>query len=655
MISLLVVTRERAEDRRFGLGKSLKPILEELARQGVEVLYLCQEDAGPRSRAWLRRLHTFLVAVLRWWWPDTQVEALIGGILERLNMGRLAAKLAFQRGVTHVHCHDPIIAAGFQGCRWWYGGRCATRVRHGLTQHGFGSYIQAFHDDGARLGGRAMRRLRRWEARILRRSDWVIMPTVASRDQLARDLAEYPLPKHWHVIPHPRPVLALPTRQAARQQLGWEADWFVVLGVGRNAALKRFEDLIRACAMLHNERLHLVLLGPGEDLSLRQIAQEAGLPNARLHLAVSDDPSAFYAAADVYVSTSATESFGLANLEALMAGLPVIATAVGGVPEVVGSGGWLLPPYQPMVLAQAIERLWSDRWQGLELSRRARSWVARWPDASQVAAAYLALYRGEKVWQTWPSQHQGLNPICQPRQLSLYPLPKPLALSGKLRVLVFAPHPDDETLGVGGTLAGLVSLGAAVRVVVVTDGAQGDPERKFSQPAQLVRQEELRQAMAILGIQDFVQWQEPDGNCQDNEALRARVQAELAAFAPDWLLTPSPMEIHRDHVAVAHAVIAAWRQAGAPCQLYCYEVSQPLPATHIVDVTRWLEAKLKALEAYRLPLSYHDYRSITRSLMRYRAGCLAPAGVEAVEAFMHLTALSCAQLAALRLLREGLE
>ncbi|BCX80654.1 L-malate glycosyltransferase [Methylomarinovum caldicuralii] len=441
--SLLIVTRERPDDRRFGLGRSLDPVVAELHRRGVRVAYLSQEDAGSRGLAWLQRWRPGFARWLKRRFPGTDAQALAGGILERLNMGRLAAKVAFRDEISHVHCHDPIITAGFQWWRWWYGGLRARQVRHGLTQHGFGSYTQALHEDGAPLDAGAMAWLRRWEAGILRRADWVMTPTQAGRAQLARDLGVYPLPAHWQVVPHPRPALSFPPRNEARAQLAWDPDWFVVLGVGRDAPLKRFVDLIHACARINDERLRLVLLGPGESVALRRIAADAGL-GARLILAASWEPAVYYAAADVYVSASETESFGLANVEALAAGLPAIVTAVGGVPEVVGNAAWLVPPRQPVLIADAITCLLRSPEERRAWSDRAQARMRQWPDAAAVAEGYLQVYRGAPVTPGLSRQLPLEMPVSKP--LSVYPLPRRLEITAR-RLLVLAPHPETRLWG----------------------------------------------------------------------------------------------------------------------------------------------------------------------------------------------------------------
>src|SRR6185369_7940363 len=106
--------------------------------------------------------------------------------------------------------------------------------------------------------------------------------------------------------------------------------------------LKCFDRIVRACAAQGDPRIRLVLLGTGDSAGLQSLAHDAGF-GAQLRIDATDDVAPYFHAADIYLSASSTESFGMANLEALCAGLPAICSAVGGVPEVVGDGAWLLP------------------------------------------------------------------------------------------------------------------------------------------------------------------------------------------------------------------------------------------------------------------------------------------------------------------------
>ena len=269
-MKLLVVTREAGPDRRYGLGKSLAPVLAELERRGIEVGYLAQEALGERSRRWQRWLARRLAA-LGGLFPGTDFTVVAGALVERLNMGRLAAKTAARDGYTHVHCQDPFIAAGY---RLFAASRPGLKARWGVAEHGFGSYTQAFPDEGIRLGARVTRWMRGWEARVLRAAHWVLIPSAGGRDQLVRDLALGGPPPGFQVVPHPRPALPPIDRADARRRLGWAEGRFYVLSVGRLVGLKRFERLIEACAALP---VRLVILGEGDHGPLRAAAERSGL------------------------------------------------------------------------------------------------------------------------------------------------------------------------------------------------------------------------------------------------------------------------------------------------------------------------------------------------------------------------------------------
>lgn len=385
---LLMVTREQEADRRYGLGKSLQPLIEQLCAAGWEVNYLCRPDITEQQHQgllrWLERFGRLPFIASR---PHRR--ALLDAWGERLTMGWLAARFARREGVDYVHLHDPWIAIGYWIARQYYG---LWKVRWGITEHGFGCYSRATHEDGLLQGERAQRVLRRIESAILQRADWVITPTAAAMRQLCEDLGCSATPDHWCVIPHPRPAIPQISREDACRRLGLAADNIYVLGVGRLAPLKRFPLLIDACAVLAERfpRMQLLLLGDGDRAALQQQAERLGF-SERLQMSVTDDMACWLRAADLYVSCSATESFGLANLEALTAGIPSICTAVGGVPDVVGTGAMLIAA-DASDLPEALERLLSQESLRRELEQKALAWTAAWPDPAAVMERYVELY-----------------------------------------------------------------------------------------------------------------------------------------------------------------------------------------------------------------------------------------------------------------------
>ncbi len=194
------------------------------------------------------------------------------------------------------------------------------------------------------------------------------------------------------------------------------------------------------------------------------------------------------------------------------------------------------------------------------------------------------------------------------------PLPQPLDLTRARKVLVFVPHPDDETLGCGGTLARLAPL-CPVKVVLVTDGsgAGGLPEG-----AGAVRQGEFVRALARLGITDSLQLNQPDGAFESSPDLKLQMQQLLDDYQPDWVILPSPLDYHRDHVRIAAFLEPLCRRAASVEQLLFYEVWAPVPATHVVDITDHVETKRQALEEHATAMVCGDYQRAVDGLNNYR-------------------------------------
>lgn len=397
---ILHVTRETAGDRRFGIGRSLLPVTEALRARGHEVRYLTQEDLSPRALSALPRLAAAMAHPLRW--STGMRDPLVAlAFAERLNIGRVAALMARREGYTHVHLHDPWMAWAYRRACWVHRARPGTVW--GLTQHGFGSYAQATQEEGFPTSPRLWRALCAVERSVCGQAGFVLCPTAAGRAQLARDLGYRKPPRHWWAIPHARPTLGLPSREQARSALGWPAGQAVIVAVGRINPVKRLEQVVQACLRLLGtpalERsahpLRLVLLAAGGDPAPLQ-AMAALEPRLQLQIQLAEDVAPFLAASDVYVSAALNESFGLANLEAMTAGLAMVCTAVGGVPEVTGGAAWLVPgddhPELPHRLAQALETLLPDPGLRRGWADRAALRATAWPDATQVAQRYEEMY-----------------------------------------------------------------------------------------------------------------------------------------------------------------------------------------------------------------------------------------------------------------------
>jgi LmbE family N-acetylglucosaminyl deacetylase len=199
------------------------------------------------------------------------------------------------------------------------------------------------------------------------------------------------------------------------------------------------------------------------------------------------------------------------------------------------------------------------------------------------------------------------------------------------RVLVLAPHADDEVLGVGGTLALHALQGDEVHVLVVFDGAQGLPIQGEAR----VRREEALAGAAHLGIGPYTFWDYPENHEPSNEQLAvaaARLEEHLRRVAPAIVYAPWRGEQHRDHRSLAQAARAALSNAKFDGQAWAYEVWTPLAATRLVDVTSTFERKLAALAEHRSQLAHTDLVRMTSGLSALRAALL-PGRDRCAEAF----------------------
>ncbi len=145
-------------------------------------------------------------------------------------------------------------------------------------------------------------------------------------------------------------------RHAIRAALGLDAATSLLLAVGRLVPAKDHPNLLSAFAALAQRKPNALLAiagaGPGEA-ALREQAQRLGVTDRVRILGMRPDIPALMNAADVFVSSSSWEGFGLAVAEAMACEKRVVATDCGGVREVVGACGQLVPPQDSQALADA--------------------------------------------------------------------------------------------------------------------------------------------------------------------------------------------------------------------------------------------------------------------------------------------------------------
>lgn len=159
-----------------------------------------------------------------------------------------------------------------------------------------------------------------------------------------------------------------------------------------------------------------------------------------------------------------------------------------------------------------------------------------------------------------------------PAQSAERRLPDMAAATAGQKVLVYSPHPDDETIAVGGYIAQSISDGANVRIVLVTNG------NYYHQEA--VRYAEFRAATSILGVPsaNLVFLGFPDhGLATENRAkLRAALQNQLVLFKPDIVIYPSPYDYNSDHATIGRVMESILANSSSSLEKYEYVVHYKL-------------------------------------------------------------------------------
>ena len=172
--------------------------------------------------------------------------------------------------------------------------------------------------------------------------------------------------------------------------------------------------------------------------------------------------------------------------------------------------------------------------------------------------------------------------------------------------LVFAPHPDDETLGMGGTIALATSKGIAVYVIFMTNGDRG------GNPA--VRIKESNDATTVLNIKKSFYLNLNDRNIAV-EKLPEKILIEIInTTQPNILFLPSFQEIHPDHRATTHKVLNFLKNRYSSFKVWFYEINRHGEVNYLVDISSVIDFKKKAIDCYKSQQEILDYKAHCLSL-----------------------------------------
>jgi LmbE family N-acetylglucosaminyl deacetylase len=225
-------------------------------------------------------------------------------------------------------------------------------------------------------------------------------------------------------------------------------------------------------------------------------------------------------------------------------------------------------------------------------------------------------------------------------------------------VLAVFAHPDDAEFGSGGTIASWIASGAEVVYVCVTDGSAGSNEPgAVREEVARIREQELRDAAAYLGVSDVVMLGYVDGHLEVTLGLRRDLTRQVRRVRPDLVLAPDPSQLwargryinHRDHRVVGEAMLAVVNpdaptrpqfpellEAGfEPFEVPALWLATSDPGADVrLDITPFIDKKIEALRLHASQMQALPFEEMVRQAAREMA---EGAGMEYAEGFRTFT------------------
>lgn len=177
--------------------------------------------------------------------------------------------------------------------------------------------------------------------------------------------------------------------------------------------------------------------------------------------------------------------------------------------------------------------------------------------------------------------------------------------------LIFAPHPDDESIGMGGTILLATSIGIDVHLVIVTDGSLGGQSD--------VRKQEAQYAANLLGIKtiDFLDIKD---RAVGREGLKETdIRRLLELYAPKTVFIPAFLEFHPDHRATTASALCHLTALNYSSNLWLYEISRQGEVNRLIDISDVSEQKRQAIRCYKSQLSQAAYEDVAFAINKSRA------------------------------------
>ncbi len=218
------------------------------------------------------------------------------------------------------------------------------------------------------------------------------------------------------------------------------------------------------------------------------------------------------------------------------------------------------------------------------------------------------------------------------------------------KILVIAAHPDDEVLGMGGSIAKFTAEGKEVHLLIVTDGSTSQYGTR-DDIAQILRQKkkETENAASLLGISSVIYGELPDMmlDMTPHTKINAVIEKAIEELKPDTVFTHFWGDVNKDHRCVYESTLVAVRPVCTQTvrELYCYSVPSSTEWTPsradtaflpnvFIDIEKHKEKKYSAMEAYKTELREYPHPRSVRHLRELDTAVGLQVGCGASESFV---------------------
>jgi len=182
------------------------------------------------------------------------------------------------------------------------------------------------------------------------------------------------------------------------------------------------------------------------------------------------------------------------------------------------------------------------------------------------------------------------------------------------RIMIFSPHPDDDTLGCGGTTRLLFEMGCNILAIYMTDGRFGCPSMTPDETASIRRLESVNSA-TVLGIANLQFMNRPERGLRCDRSTIKEAREAVQQYNPRLVFVTDPDAGHPDHRTAYDIVLAA--TAGEAVEVLRYGVYNAVRPDVLVDITKTMAYKEKAIREHRTQQEREDYVSKFKGLNAY--------------------------------------